>query len=264
MHRILARGVRDAGIGEPRAGRTEHDRRQRKQRDAERALRIAVTRAQDEERDTDEQQERPEHRRRELDHRLEAVVLECAEPDQGQRDRALDQEGGHGRAPLRVPPPHEAQRRPVAGHRVIGARADDHRRVDRRERGDGDEQAQHLAAEGAERPLHDLHSRRLAFGEPLQSESGHEREVHEQVDDGNDRKAQHQGRHDRAPATGELGRDVRRLVPAAVGQEHEDHRQSEHAQRGSRGEGRGQSLRRPAGPGTRRRQRRADRKPRSP
>ena len=183
MHRIPAGGVRDAGIGEPRAGRAEHDRCQRKQRDAERAFRAAVTRAQDEERDTDEQQERPEHRRRELDHRLEAVVLERAEPDQRQRDRALDQKGGHGRAPDRVPTAHEAQRRPVAGHRVIGARADDHRRVDRRERGDGDEQAQQRCAPtGPNARSMTSDSRRLAFGEPLQPEPGQEREVHEQVE----------------------------------------------------------------------------------
>ena len=79
VHRIPADGVRDAGIGEPGAGRAEHDRGQRKQRDAERAFRAAVPRAQHEQRDADQEQERPEHRRRELDHRFEAVVLERAE-----------------------------------------------------------------------------------------------------------------------------------------------------------------------------------------
>ena len=54
--------------------------------------------AQPEQRDADEEQERPEHRRRELDHRLEAVLLQRTEHDQRKRDDGLHDQR-HARRP---------------------------------------------------------------------------------------------------------------------------------------------------------------------
>jgi hypothetical protein len=93
------------------------------------------------------------------------------------------------------------------------------------------------ASRGAEGPLHHLGARGLAVREALQSEPVKQREVREQIDGGNDQQADHECRHDRAAAALDLGRHIRCLVPAAVGQEDEHHRKPEHAERGRRAEG---------------------------
>ena len=60
------------------------------------AWRSRSRRRRTQQRDADERQESPEHRRGEFDHRLEAVLLRGAEGDQRQRDRALQQKRRSG------------------------------------------------------------------------------------------------------------------------------------------------------------------------
>ena len=57
VHGIAAQCVRNARPGEPRAGEAEHDRRQRIEWHAERPLGLAVSGAQQEQRNADEKQE---------------------------------------------------------------------------------------------------------------------------------------------------------------------------------------------------------------
>ena len=106
--------------------------------------------AQHEQRQPGEQEEQPEHRRSELDHRLEAA----AGPARRRRPAAAPCRPAPacrgGRAARLVPLAQPRQHRPVAAEGVVGARADDHGRVDRGQRRDRDQHRDQRAAGAAE------------------------------------------------------------------------------------------------------------------
>ena len=82
----------------------------------------------------------------------------------------------------------------------------------------------------------DVRRRRLARREARRAQAREQRHVDDDVDDSHDRDAGDQRRHDRATSAVQLGRDVRGLVPAAVGEQHEDHREAEESERWRRRE----------------------------
>ncbi len=134
----------------------------------------------------------------------------------------------HRHVALALPAAHEREERPVAAKRVVVARSDEHRGVDRRQRRHGDHRADELLADRSERRLHDVGADRLACLQAIEAQAVHQREHDEQVDRSEHADRDHQHGHDRALPATHLGRDVGRLVPAAEGEQHEHERQAEH------------------------------------
>src|SRR5690606_32579246 len=96
-------GVDDARIEQSGAGQGEQGGKQRVKRYSERQLTVGLAPAQDEQRDTDEQQEEPEDRRRELDHGLEAATGNGAECEQQKRNGTLNEKAVDRRFRARIP-----------------------------------------------------------------------------------------------------------------------------------------------------------------
>ena len=189
---------------------------------------MRCAKSQHEQRHTRQQEEEPEHRRGELDHGRETVFLYRPERDERQSNRGLNEKRDHGHVSLAVPLAHECQHRPVATERVVCAGADDHRGIDRCQSGNPDDRADQLSAYRPEGSLHDIGADGRALGHSREPEALEYGQYNEHIDDRDDEQREHQGSHDRARPALDLGRDVGRLVPAAVGEQHEDHRQAEH------------------------------------
>ena len=215
--------VSEAGPQEITAGNNENRRHHGIAGHAERPRRIGFFGAQHEQCDADQHEKSPEHRQRILDQAFEARIVDGAESDQRECNHALHHDGITWRTALLIPFAEESEQRPVTAQRVVGARADDDGAVDGSKGSHGDHERNEFLAGRSQHVFqqvrrHGIGARHCAVPQALQVGK-----IDQNVKQGDDADRAQQGARHVLLAVLHFCRNISRVVPAAVGEQHEHH-----------------------------------------
>ena len=180
---------------------------------------------QDDQRRAGEGQEQPEHRRQEI-HHLGKAGGQRPPRHQAQRDGALHPDRPARHAGHLVPRGQPAQRRFVAGHGIERAAANDHQRVDDRQRRDADEDHHRHLPGLPEGDGHQLRRWCRTCRQASAAQAGEIGPIGQQIERGDHAHAAHHCQRHVARAA-HLGRQGGGIVEAAKGQHDEHHRLTE-------------------------------------